>query len=75
MVLAFFGAGMLNLSNAIGVIIGTNIGTTFTESLLGAIGLTYSISQFALPVIAVGGLGMMIFARFSKIKNICLFLV
>ena len=37
MVLAFVGAGVMNMENALGVIMGSNIGTTITV-LLGAIG-------------------------------------
>jgi phosphate:Na+ symporter len=38
MVLAFVGAGVMNMQNAIGVIMGSNIGTTLTAWIISTIG-------------------------------------
>ncbi|PAU94806.1 sodium:phosphate symporter [Aliifodinibius salipaludis] len=62
MVLAFVGAGIMSLNNAIGVILGANIGTTITAWIVAFFGFKISIESFALPLIAIGGLGFIIFS-------------
>jgi phosphate:Na+ symporter len=56
MVLAFVGAGVLSMENAIGVMLGSNIGTTFTAWIIAALGFKLKIETFALPFVAAGGL-------------------
>jgi len=70
MVLAFVGAGIMSLHNALGVILGANIGTTFTAWIVAFFGFKISIESFALPLIAVGGLGMIVFANSARYLNI-----
>lgn len=70
MVLAFVGAGIMSLRNALGVILGANIGTTFTAWIVAFFGFKISIETFALPLIAIGGLGMIIFANSARYLNI-----
>ncbi len=45
-------AGLLSLTRSIPVIMGANIGTTFTAWIVSFLGFSVSISSFALPVIA-----------------------
>jgi phosphate:Na+ symporter len=66
MVLAFVGAGVMKMSNAIGVIMGSNIGTTLTAWIIAAVGFKISIDSFALPFIGVGGLGLIFFRPGTK---------
>ncbi|MCJ0830641.1 Na/Pi symporter [Acinetobacter sp. NIPH1876] len=54
--IGFVSAGVLSFSHAIGVIIGANIGTTSTGWMVALLGLKFSISSFALPLIGVGAL-------------------
>lgn len=61
MVLAFVGAGIIDLRNALGVIIGANLGTTFTGWIVATLGFKFSIDTFTLPLIAIGGIGMLFF--------------
>ncbi len=56
MVLAFLGAKMLRLKNAIGVIIGANVGTVVTAWLVATIGFSVPIKEFAYPFIGLGSL-------------------
>ncbi len=49
MLVGFVDAGLLTLTQAIGVVLGANIGTTVTAQLIA-----FNISNYALPVIAVG---------------------
>ena len=49
MVIGFINAGLLNLAQSIGIIFGTNIGTTITAQIVA-----FDISALALPAIIVG---------------------
>ena len=54
MVVSFVNAGLLTLSQSIGVIMGANIGTTVTAWIISALGFKVDISAFALPLLAFG---------------------
>ena len=47
-------AGVVNLTQAIGVIMGANIGTTFTGWIVSILGFQFQISAVALPAVAIG---------------------
>ncbi|MDX9941981.1 MAG: Na/Pi cotransporter family protein [Bacteroidales bacterium] len=53
MVVSFVNAGLLNLSQAIGVIMGANIGTTTTAWIISLLGFKVSIAAYSLPLIAI----------------------
>lgn len=50
MVVSFVNAGLLNLKQSIGVIMGANIGTTVTAWLVAFLGFSISMSDYALPI-------------------------
>ena len=54
MVVSFVNAGLLTLAQAIGVIMGANIGTTVTAWLVSWLGFKADISILAVPLMAVG---------------------
>ncbi len=54
MVVSFVNAGLLTLSESIGVIMGANIGTTVTAWIISLIGFKVKISALALPLIGIG---------------------
>ena len=54
MVVSFVNAGLLNLSRAIGVIMGANIGTTVTAWLVSWLGFKADISILAVPMMLFG---------------------
>jgi phosphate:Na+ symporter len=54
MVVSFVNAGLLNLVQSIGVIMGANIGTTVTTWIVSFVGFKFKISAIALPMIGVG---------------------
>lgn len=58
MVLAFVGAGILQMRNALGIIYGANIGTTLTAWLVTMIGFKLDLDSIALPMLAIGSLGI-----------------
>lgn len=53
MVVSFVNAGLLTLGNAIGVIMGANIGTTLT-AWITSLGFSVNIALFAVPMMALG---------------------
>lgn len=54
MVVGFVNAGLLTLREAIGVIMGANLGTTTTAWVIAWLGFKFSLSSIALPVVGVG---------------------
>ena len=54
MVVSFVNAGLMNLVQAIGVIMGANIGTTVTAWIISAVGFKVNIAAFAIPMLAIG---------------------
>ncbi len=67
MVVSFVNAGLLSLSQSIGVIMGANIGTTITAWIISLIGFKVKISVLALPLIGVGF--PLIFSKRNKNKS------
>lgn len=63
MVVSFVNAGLMNLSQAIGVIFGANIGTTVTGQLL-----SLDMSKYA-PVILLVGVIMVMFMQHPMVKK------
>ncbi|MBL7072169.1 MAG: Na/Pi cotransporter family protein [Candidatus Omnitrophica bacterium] len=66
MVVGFVNAGLLVLKQAISVIMGANIGTTFTAWLVSSMGI-FKITNYALPAIGVG-FGMMHLGRTRNVR-------
>lgn len=60
MVVGFVNAGLMSLVQAIGVVLGANIGTTVTAQLIA-----FKITKFALPAIGIGT-GLKLFSRSKK---------
>jgi len=54
MVVGFVNAGLLTLYQAIGVIMGANIGTTVTAWIVSIFGFKFDISTLAVPFMALG---------------------
>jgi phosphate:Na+ symporter len=70
MALAFVGARVISMENAVGVVIGTNLGTTVTTWIVAAVGFKVDIESFSLPLIGIGGLGTILLGRSEKYSNI-----
>ena len=68
MVVGFVSAGLLTLSQAIGVIMGANIGTTMTAWIISIFGFKADISILAVPLMAVGFI--LSNAKRDKLKSI-----
>lgn len=68
MVVSFVNAGLLTLTQSVGVIFGANIGTTITAWIVSIFGFNFNISNFALPLFGLGF--FMTLAKNDIIKNI-----
>ena len=67
MLLSFVGAGMLSMRNAIGVVLGANVGGTFNSWLVALLGFNANITKFTLPVIGLAGIALIVFRSKKKI--------
>lgn len=54
MVVTFVNAGLMTLTQSVGVIFGANIGTTITAWIVSIFGFNFKISAFAIPVFGFG---------------------
>jgi phosphate:Na+ symporter len=73
MVLAFLGAGVLNLRNSIGIILGANLGTTVTAWIVATLGFKLSVAEFSLPFLGIGSLLYLFTSTRPILRNIGLF--
>lgn len=64
MVVGFVNAGLMNLKQAIGVIMGANVGTTVTAQLIA-----FKISKYSLHAIAIGA-ALYLFGKSKRVKYI-----
>jgi phosphate:Na+ symporter len=65
-VLAFVGTGIISLASAIGIVFGSNLGTTATGWIVATVGFKLDIEALALPLVALGGLGVVWSAEGTK---------
>ena len=54
MVVSFVNAGLLSLTQSVGIIFGANIGTTITAWIVAFFGFNFKISVMAIPVFGIG---------------------
>ena len=73
MVVGFVNAGLLTLIQAVGVIMGANIGTTMTAWIITLLGFKADISIIAVPLMALGFILSMM--KSEKRKNIGEFII
>lgn len=55
-VIGFVNAGLMTMPQSIGVIFGSNIGTTVTSWIVAAVGVSVKVKALALPLIGLGAL-------------------
>jgi phosphate:Na+ symporter len=66
--ISFLSAGLLGLSEGVGIIFGANLGTTTGAWLVAGFGLKVKISAYAMPVLVFGTL--LIFQKSNTLKGI-----
>ncbi len=72
-VVSFVSAGLLTLSQAIGVIMGANIGTTITAWIISLFGFKFDIAALSIPLFLIGFIMQQF--RQDKSKNIGEFII
>jgi phosphate:Na+ symporter len=75
MVVAFVGAGVFTMKNALAIILGANLGTTLDSWMVATLGFKMNIEVIAYPAVCVGGLLLVIFSKRKPIKYISYFLL
>ena len=66
MLLAFVGSGIIQMQNGLAMMLGSNIGTTFTSWIVATVGFEFNIESFALPVTGIAGIAMVLLNKHSK---------
>jgi len=66
-IISFLSAELIGLTQAVGVVFGSNIGTTTTAWLVSSLGLKIKIAQYALPMLIFGVI--MQFSKHSSYKG------
>ncbi len=66
--ISFIGAGLIGLTQGIGIILGANIGTTTGAWLMAGFGLKVNISAYAMPMLTFGII--LIFQKAKSLKGI-----
>jgi phosphate:Na+ symporter len=75
MVLAFVGAGIIHMQNALAIILGANLGTTISNWVIALVGFKVNIEDFALPITGFAGIGYVLFSKSSPLFNWSRFLL
>ncbi len=73
MVVSFVNAGLMSLAQSMAVIMGANVGTTFTAWVISLFGFKVNISAFVLPLIGIAI--PLLFTKKSRNKSIGEFLI
>jgi len=74
-VLAFVGTGIISLASALGIVFGSNLGTTMTGWIVATVGFKLDIEALALPLITIGGFGVVWSTAGTKRAGISHFVV
>ena len=75
MVLAFVGAGVFTMKNAMAIILGANLGTTIASWLVATLGFKTDIEVIAYPAVCLGGFLLILLGNRKKFKYISYFLL
>lgn len=73
MVVSFVNAGLMNLAQSVAVIMGANVGTTFTAWIIALFGFKVNISALVVPLIGLAV--VLLFLNKSKLKSLGEFLI
>lgn len=74
MVLAFVGAGVFTMRNAMAIVLGANLGTTLDSWVVATLGFNMDIEVVSYPAVCVGGLLLILFGSRKTYKYISYFL-
>jgi phosphate:Na+ symporter len=68
--LAFVEAGIISFRNALGVVLGSNLGTTLDSWIVATVGFKFDLLNYSYPLIAISSVGMFVFESRKNIRNI-----
>jgi phosphate:Na+ symporter len=68
LMMAFVSVSLVPLRNAIGVVIGANLGTTFTGWIVTTLGFKLPLAEAAVPLMGIGALVFLIFIHLEPYK-------
>ena len=74
MVVSFVNAGLMTLAQSMAVIMGANVGTTFTAWVIALFGFKVNVGAVVLPLIALAAV-MLLFVKSGKWKNVGEFII
>lgn len=74
MVLSFVGAGVIEMKSALGVVIGSNLGTTFTGWIVTTLGFKLDVQALSFPLLGAGALLYTLLPKEKKISQFFLFI-
>ncbi|MEP7165705.1 MAG: Na/Pi symporter [Ferruginibacter sp.] len=69
MLMSFVGAGVISFRNALGVLLGSNLGTTVDSWFYATIGFKFNLQNYSLPIIAIAGIIMFFTQRRKKLYD------
>ncbi len=69
LVLAFVGARILTMQNALAIFLGSNVGSTVYNWIVVFLGFKFDIQSFAFPMLALSAIGLIFFQEHKKIKH------
>ncbi|MBS1779432.1 MAG: Na/Pi cotransporter family protein [Bacteroidetes bacterium] len=75
MVLGFVGAGVIGMENALAIILGANLGSTFDTWAVATLGFKVNMEAYSLPVLGIAGIAMALLQKNSKAYNWSMFLL
>jgi len=82
MVVGFVNSGIMKLQQAVGIIMGANIGTTATSWILSLAGIDSTSFWIKMlkptsfsPILAIIGVGIILFSKKDKLKNVATILI
>ncbi|MGO4819143.1 Na/Pi cotransporter family protein [Flavobacterium sp. W22_SRS_FP1] len=74
MVLAFVGAGVFTMRNAMAIVLGANLGTTLDSWLVATLGFNVDIEIVAYPAVCIAGLLLILLGNRKAVKYLSFFL-
>jgi phosphate:Na+ symporter len=75
LVLAFLGGGIISLHHSLGVVLGANLGTTFTAWIVATLGFKLNVAELSFPLLAMGVFSYLLFDKRPFLKNLGTFLM
>jgi phosphate:Na+ symporter len=73
--LAFLGGGIISLHHSLGVVLGANLGTTFTAWIVATLGFKLNVAELSFPLLAMGVFSYLLFDKRPFLKNLGTFLM